>query len=84
MTIRRTPAAAQDSDPSLLEELSYLAWHLARLLNDPRTSEGLPCCAESSTGPLVLAWRGIFPARERSRQRDLNLLGGGQVAAGGA
>jgi len=29
MTIRRTPAAAQDSDPSLLEEVSYLAWHLA-------------------------------------------------------
>jgi len=27
MTIRRTPAAAQDGDPSLLEELSYLAWH---------------------------------------------------------
>ena len=27
MTIRRTPAGAQASAPSLLEGLSYLAWH---------------------------------------------------------
>jgi len=27
MTIRRTPAAAQDGDPSFLDELSYHAWH---------------------------------------------------------
>jgi hypothetical protein len=44
MTIRRTPAAAQDSDPSLLEELSYLAWHLASAPERSPHVGGLPVC----------------------------------------